>query len=121
MNEISSQRESRYRVGVRGWFLILLAGAICAALLPILPLVASAAVCGMGMLCFLVDYSSWVAGICGVLGFTGGMFVAYKLAAQSHKKGSEEQPVQPEMTLDRRQHEARMAWLDHQGRERFRR
>ena len=57
MNETSGQQESRYRVGVRGWLLILLAGAICAALLPILPLVAGAAICGMGMLCFLVDYS----------------------------------------------------------------
>ena len=118
MNETSSQRKTRFRPGFRGWVGTLAVGVICGALLPIVPLVASATACGMGMLCFLVDHSPWVAGITAVAGFIGGMFITYKLAEHSHKKKLEEQPLRPEMTLDQRQHEARMAWLNNFDRHR---
>ena len=118
MEDTSSQREDRYKPGVKGWLVMLLVGIICAAFLPIVPLVASATFCGMGFLCILVDNSPWVAGITAFIGFVGGMYLSRKLAEHSHKRKFEEQPLQPEMTRDLRQHQARMAWLDDIGRRR---
>ena len=120
MNEVSEQQEDKFRPGVRGWLVMFVVGLICAVLLPIVPLVATATACGMGLgpMCFLVDHSQWVAGVTAAVALIGAMYVTYKVEQRSHRKRSEEQPLRPEMTIHQRQHEARMAWLNDHGRHR---
>ena len=119
MEETAEQREVKFKPGVGGWIVIVVVGLFCAVLLPILLLaiIINACAFGMGPMCFLVGHS-WVSGIAAVAAFVGGMFFAYKVGKRSHKRRSEEQPHLPEMTIDQRQHEARMGWLNDHGRHR---
>ena len=126
MREENSQKSDRFRAGVGTWIRMVLVGAICAVFAPIVPLMVSANLCGMSLLCFLVDYSPWIAGISAALGFFGGMFLTYKIAEHSHRKRLEDPPFRPETLgdrrtenmVERRKADARIAWLSKLGRER---
>ena len=126
MQENSSQQPEKFRAGIGTWIRMVLVGLLGMVFFPIFPLMLSANLCGMSMLCFLVDYSPWVAGISAAVGFLGGMFLAYKIAAHSHRKRLEDPPFRPETLgdrrtenmVERRKADARIAWLSKLGRER---
>ena len=128
MPEGENQQGEKFKAGFGTWFRMVLVGIVCAVVLPIAPLLAVATSCGIGLLCFLVDHSLWVAGISAAIGFIGGMFLTFKLAQHSHKKRFEDQPFRPEtlgdrrteMMVERRKADARIAWLSKLGQERDR-
>ena len=121
MEETAEQREVKFKPGVGGWIVIVCSGVILRRASPhFAPRRLSSTLAGLGMgpMCFLMDHSQWVTGIASVAAFLGGMFFAYQVGKRSHKRRSEEQPHLPEMTIDQRQHEARMGWLNDHGRHR---
>lgn len=126
MHEENSRQPEKFRAGIGTWIRMILVGAICAALLPILPLLVSATFCGWGFLCILVDHSPWVFGISAALALLGGMFLIYQMAKYSHRKRFEDQPFRPETLgdrrtenmVERRKADARVAWMNKLGRER---
>ena len=126
MNEGASQQEWKFWAGPRTWITMGLVGIIGMVIFPVVPLMLGATTCGMTLSCFLVDHSMWVAGISAAVGLVGGMYLSFKLAEHSHKKKHEDQPFRPETLgdrrtenmVERRQADARIAWLSRLGNER---
>ena len=126
MNEGASQQEWKFKAGPRTWITMGLVGIIGMVIFPVVPLILGATACGMTLSCFLVDHSMWVAGISAAVGLVGGMYLSFKLAEHSHKKKHEDQPFRPEtlgdrrteQMVERRQADARIAWLSRLGKER---